>query len=55
MARRAPWLLPLVPVRNAAKYAGYRLGRHFRALPLSMRRRLSMTRGFWDTVPESRA
>lgn len=50
MARHAPWLLPMVPVRNAAKYAGYRLGRHFRSLPLALRRRLSMTRGFWDAA-----
>lgn len=54
LARHAPWLLPMVPVRNVAKYAGYRLGRHFRALPPSLRRRLSMTRGFWDTAPEGR-
>ena len=44
----APWLLPLVPLRNAAKYLGYRLGRNFRILPNSLRRRLSMTRGYWD-------
>jgi rhamnosyltransferase len=51
MAACAPWLVPLVPIRNAAKYLGYRLGRHFQQLPLPVRRRLSMTRGFWDAVP----
>jgi rhamnosyltransferase len=51
VAASAPRLLPLVPMRNAAKYLGYRLGRNFKKLPNSVRRRLSMTRGFWDTVP----
>jgi rhamnosyltransferase len=49
MTAVAPWLLPEVVVRNAAKYFGYRLGRVFRKLPNSMRRRLSMTTGYWDS------
>ncbi|HJS89076.1 MAG TPA: glycosyltransferase family 2 protein [Steroidobacteraceae bacterium] len=44
----APWLLPVAPVRNAAKYAGYRLGRMFARLPPGVCRRLSMTKVFWD-------
>jgi GT2 family glycosyltransferase len=48
MAANAPRLLPLVPVRNAAKYAGYRLGRGFARLPRRICRRLSMTKVFWD-------
>lgn len=56
LAAKAPWLLPLVPVRNAAKYAGYRLGRAFARLPRGVCRRLSMTKIFWDgEVPESSA
>jgi rhamnosyltransferase len=51
MAFAAPWLLPEVLTRNAAKYFGYRLGRLYRTLPNSMRRRLSMTKGYWDTTP----
>ena len=50
MTAAAPWLLPEVVVRNAAKYLGYRLGRVFRKLPNSMRRRLSMTAGYWDST-----
>jgi rhamnosyltransferase len=50
MTAAAPWLLPEVVVRNAAKYLGYRLGRVFRKLPNSMRRRLSMTTGYWDST-----
>jgi rhamnosyltransferase len=49
MAAVAPLRLPEVLVRNAAKYLGYRLGRVFRRLPNSMRRRLSMTAGYWDS------
>ena len=51
MGAVAPWLVPEVVVRNAAKYLGYRLGRMFRRLPNGMRRVLSMTKGYWDSVP----
>lgn len=44
----APWRLPLVPVRNVARYVGYRLGRMFRRLPPQLCRRLSMTKVYWD-------
>jgi rhamnosyltransferase len=50
MTAAAPWLLPEVLVRNAAKYLGYRLGRVFRKLPNFVRRRLSMTEGYWDST-----
>jgi rhamnosyltransferase len=49
IAASAPWLLPLVPLRNVAKYLGYRLGRSYRRLPRAIRHRLSMTRGYWDS------
>ncbi len=56
MTAAAPWLLPEVLARNAAKYLGYRLGRVFRKLPNSMRRRLSMTAEYWDsTLTDGRA
>lgn len=48
IAANAPWLLPAVPIRNAVKYAGYRLGRVFARLPRALCRRLSMTKVFWD-------
>ncbi len=44
----SPWRLPLVPLRNAARYAGYRLGRMFRRLPPRLCRRLSMTKVYWS-------
>jgi rhamnosyltransferase len=54
MASTAPWLLPEVVLRNAAKYLGYRLGRAFKILPNSVRRRLSMTTGFWHSTTDGR-
>jgi rhamnosyltransferase len=48
MAAHAPWLLPLVPIRNAAKYFGYRLGRAFTRLPTGVCRKMSMTKVFWN-------
>ena len=51
MSGVAPWLLPQVAIRNTAKYLGYRLGLRFQRLPNSMRRGLSMTKGYWDGIP----
>jgi rhamnosyltransferase len=48
IGRHAPRLLPQVPVRSAAKYLSYRLGRMFQRLPSGVCRRLSMTKIFWD-------
>jgi hypothetical protein len=47
MRSTTPWLLPEVLIRNAAKYAGYRLGRAFAGLPRGLCRRLSMTKVYW--------
>ncbi|KXS36820.1 MAG: rhamnosyltransferase [Halomonadaceae bacterium T82-2] len=47
LARRTPWAIPGALVRNALKYLGYRLGRGERRLPLPLKRRLSMHRGYW--------
>jgi rhamnosyltransferase len=51
VGRRSPWLLPEVAIRNAAKYAGYRLGRSFRRLPRGLCLRLSMTKLYWQYTP----
>lgn len=40
-------LVPLAIVRTFAKAAGYALGRREGKLPLSLRRRLSMHKGYW--------
>ena len=54
-AAHAPLMLPVCPVRNAAKYIGYRLGREFRRLPRGFCRRLSMTKVFWDGAAPPRS
>lgn len=43
----APWRLPEAGLRTVLKYAGYRLGRVERHLPLWLKRRLSMHRRYW--------
>jgi rhamnosyltransferase len=43
-----PSRLPEVLVRNAAKYAGYRLGRVYTHLPHRVRVRMSMTKKYWN-------
>jgi len=48
IGRVAPLLLPQVPLRNALKYCGYRLGRAFVRLPRAWRSHLSMTKGYWS-------
>ncbi len=55
IARRAPWLLPEVAIRNSAKYLGYRLGRVFTRLPRGLCRRLSMTKVYWKDAPSHRS
>lgn len=55
IARHAPGLLPQVPVRNAAKYVSYRLGRMFEHLPRGLCRRLSMTKVFWEPAAADEA
>lgn len=47
LLKQAPWLIPSAVARTMLKYLGYRLGRLESALPLSMKRRLSMHRGYW--------
>lgn len=49
LGTHSPQLLPMALARNAAKYAGYRLGRTFARLPRRLCRRLSMTKVFWDS------
>ncbi|WP_404342599.1 glycosyltransferase [Vreelandella venusta] len=45
--RHAPWRLPEAAIRTLLKYAGYRLGKTENRLPLALKRRLSMHRGYW--------
>lgn len=47
--RHAPWLLPVLPLRTAAKLAGYRLGLSEHRIPAWLKPRLSMNRSFWQS------
>lgn len=48
LLKQAPWLIPSAVLRTGLKYAGYRLGRVERFLPLRAKRALSMHPGFWQ-------
>lgn len=47
---RAPWTIPSAMARTVGKYAGYKLGQNYDRLPLSLRRKLSMHRQYWDSM-----
>lgn len=47
LLKNAPWLIPSALLRTVLKLLGYRLGRAEVRLPLALKRRLSMFRGFW--------
>lgn len=47
LSRAAPLLIPSALARTGAKYLGYRLGRHERHLPTTLKRRVCMNRGYW--------
>jgi rhamnosyltransferase len=47
LLKNAPWLIPSALLRTVLKLLGYRLGRAEERLPLALKRRLSMFRGFW--------
>lgn len=45
--RQAPWQLPEALIRTVCKALAYRLGRSHARLPLPLKKRLSMHKGFW--------
>lgn len=44
---QAPFWVPRACLHNALKMLGYRLGRNYPRLPVSLRRLMSMHRGYW--------
>lgn len=42
--------IPYALMRTGAKYIAYKLGNQYRWLPMSMRRRFSMHKRYWDTA-----
>lgn len=49
LARHAPLWVPRACLHNALKLVGFRLGKRYHAIPLAVRRQLSMHRRYWDT------
>jgi rhamnosyltransferase len=47
LARHAPWQSPRAWSQTGAKLLGYRIGRLERWLPVEMKRRISMSPGYW--------
>lgn len=48
LAKYAPHLIPSALLRTVIKYAGFRTGLAEKALPLSLKRRLSQQKAFWN-------
>ncbi|OGU15801.1 MAG: rhamnosyltransferase [Geobacteraceae bacterium GWC2_53_11] len=47
LAQNAPWLIPSAIVRTGMKLIGYKLGQCERSMPLWLKRKLSMNKGYW--------
>lgn len=45
--KQAPWLWPLSVLNTAMKWLGYTLGKQEAKLPLSLKKRLTMHKGYW--------
>ena len=48
LVRKAPWLIPSALLRTGMKYLGYKLGMMENKIPLSIKRRLSMHKRYWN-------
>jgi rhamnosyltransferase len=49
VAKNAPWLWPLSVFNTAMKWLGYSLGKQEAKLPLSLKKRLTMHKGYWKS------
>ena len=47
VSHRRPWLVPGLIVKSGFKYAGYRLGRCYRFLPVKLAAACSMNKEYW--------
>lgn len=48
LLKSSPWCIPSAMFRTFSKYLGYRLGFHEQWLPLFIKTRMSMNKGFWS-------
>jgi rhamnosyltransferase len=49
LLKKNPFLIPSAIIRNMMKFAGFRLGLLEHSMPLWLKQRLSMNRGFWSS------
>ncbi len=47
LAQHAPWLIPSAIVRTGIKLIGYKLGQRELGMPLWLKQKLSMNKGYW--------
>lgn len=47
LLKRAPWFIPSAIIRTCLKLLGYKLGQREQIIPLSLKQRLSMNKGYW--------
>lgn len=50
LSKHAPWLIPSAIVRSGLKLLGYKLGQRERGMPLWLKRKLSMNKGYWKKI-----
>lgn len=48
LLKNAPWWIPRACLHNFLKLLGYKLGKRHDLLPLSLKRRFSMHKGYWN-------
>jgi rhamnosyltransferase len=48
LLNHAPWLIPSSIIRTLLKYTGYRLGLNERKIPVFLKRKISMHKGYWS-------
>lgn len=50
LLKHAPWLIPSAIVRTGLKLLGYKLGQREQGMPLWLKRKLSMNKGYWQNA-----
>lgn len=47
LVKHTPWQIPSALIRTGLKLFGYKLGQREQSIPLSLKRKLSMNKGYW--------
>lgn len=48
MREKKAYLIPELVAKSGSKYLGYRLGKHYKLLPMVLVRKLTMNQAYWD-------